>query len=177
MKTILAGVALVAAAGCAPMEQRHEDVSSERLKDGGAIVLLSSAADPTCKVNPSTLQVRKTGMGGMLAEGTLHLNNAYLKSDFDGYYGVVSAIAIPAGDYYLALGVTNPSQTYRTPRIADFRVAAGEVRYLGNFEVRGCGDVRIAVSDKWSEVRSKFQERYPRVDVHRVRVQPVTLSR
>ncbi len=177
MKKILLGVAVVAAAGCAPMQPRHEDVSSERLKDGGAILLLSSAADPVCKVNTSMLQVRKAGMAGMMADGTLHLNNAYVKSDFDGYYGGVTAIAVPAGDYYLALGVTNPSQTYRTPRIADFQVAAGEVRYLGNFDVRGCGNLRISVSDKWSQVRSKFQERYPRIDLDRVRVHPVTLNR
>ena len=102
------------------------------------------------------------------------MNNGYLKSDFPDYHGGVQALRVAPGRYSLALLSENPTRAYRDPLIGEFAVRPNQMTYVGEIAVHGCGAVTLSVSDRWSSVRYKFREIYPKLDFEKVQIELLT---
>jgi hypothetical protein len=174
MKTRAARFLLLAAvggtiAGCQTVRGRRLQVTSQALKAGKAIAILSTSADEPCRFNAAYLEIvntRKTFGGAMM-----QLQTATAKSDFPDRFGFFDAFVLEPGDYSLHLRSSNPMLHYRRSDVAAFHLEPGEIRYLGNVHVAGCGSLAVGVGDEWASVRAALPRRFPGIDIAAVTVQ------
>ena len=60
-------------------------------------------------------------------------------------------------------------------KLAEFRVEARQLKYLGEFVLEGCGNVHLTLQDRWASVSPQAGSRYPKLPVGRVVVEVPTL--
>jgi hypothetical protein len=87
--------AFVMLAGCGTVEMRHDDFSSEVLKSGSALLLVSWTASQPCTLNSTSLHLRKTT--AIVPDARIFLNHANVKSEFAQYHGGVRAVRLAPG--------------------------------------------------------------------------------
>src|SRR5262249_31084370 len=94
--------------------------------------------------------------------GSARINHLFDKSAFPNYWGHVWAFTVEPGDYYFSVGTVSPNFHYPKPRLSDIRIPEGEVEYVRDVHVPGCGaklGLRGAIGCE--QLRSKLVETYP----------------
>jgi hypothetical protein len=166
---ILALTALAAGVlGCSGMPNRREPISSTHIPPGFAVILVSVASeDASCHIAASDLAIRDVDTAKIVK--TLFVQNPFVKSDFPDHLGHVYAFSLPPGEYAFWLLQSNQFFRYADGHVdRSFRVASGDLTYLGDFLVRGCGGIQTMFYDNWPNVKGKFTEVYPALDLERV---------
>ena len=156
MKVVIVAFLALLVAGCATLDNRNDPsrLSLSDLPAGSGVMIMSAGAPKHCFSTSTFLKVMPAGIkyGGRGA-ALLNVDGYAVKSDFADHQGSVHAVALPAGEYYLAAWIANPYvSAVRVPK-ADFSIAAGEVIYLGEYF--------IPVACTWSPV-SVFRDRKER---------------
>ena len=136
---------------------------------------MSGTADRNDCVPPTSVQLRSEGKVFQVLQGALHLNSPG-KSAFPNYWGNVMAWTLAPGPYYVELGLASQRYLYENGRLKDLRVNAGDVIYIGDVGVQGCGWVKMTVTNKWNQVRAKFQETYPNLDYRNARIDLIKIT-
>lgn len=99
-------------------------------------------------------------------------NNPYIESDFEGHYAKVYTVVVEPGDYDIWIMVMNAYYTYPDPTVTQpIRVKPGEVKYIGEFFVEGCGKVQIYPRDRKERDLAFVQGIDPAFDPDKVTVE------
>lgn len=101
-------------------------------------------------------------------------NNVYVKSLFPDFYGHIQAVEVAPDDYAFDASLIAPVHTTMLdsegkPTSIGFSAHSGELIYIGNIGTKGC-TASIEITDRWRQVRAKFSEIYPNLDLSRVHV-------
>jgi hypothetical protein len=162
--------------GCGAMPLRRASVSSASVPRGAGIVLVSvTSLDSHCMVAASDLAIRAANTGKMVS--WLFVQNPFTKSDFTGYLGHVYALTLPAGEYAFWIKQSNRFFGYEDPHVGKgFHVVSGQTEYLGDFWIRGCGNIQAGFRNRWPEVKAKFAAVYPSLDLNSVRIDVIRSS-
>jgi len=155
--------------GCQSVRERRLLVTSDALKSGKAIAIVSTSANEACRFNAAYLEI--VDQRRMSGAAIMQLDTASAKSDFSDRLGFFDAFVLQPGDYWLRLRSYNVSLSYRVPNVASFHLNAGEIRYVGDLHVAGCGALLVGMGDEWASVRAALPRRFPRLDVAAVTVQ------
>ena len=131
-------------------------------------ILMSTSGDTQCLV-ATVIYLMPSGRGWNPLRphaGSARINHLFDKSAFPNSWGHVWAFTVEPGDYYFSVGTVSPHFHYPKPRLSDIRIAAGEIKYVGDVHVRGCGKkIGLTVANRWGQVRGKFVETYPNVNL------------
>jgi len=101
--------------------------------------------------------------------GGMFVQNPFVSSDFGNYLGHVRAFTLPAGEYAIWIKQSNQFLRYKDPHAGkSFQVVAGQTRYFGDFWILGCGTIRAGFRDNWAEVKDKFAQVYPGLNLNTV---------
>jgi hypothetical protein len=164
------------AAACATTAKRRAGVTDAVLSRDKAIVVISTSSDVACYAGVTYIQLIKVGEQGPEGwgpVGELSLNNDFVASDFTHRYGQVDAFVVEPGHYVVTRNILLPNiATYAVPQVREYEIGPGQVRYLGDMHGFACYGTKVLVRDEWQAVKSKFAERFPRVDLGRVIVEP-----
>ncbi len=166
-----AGAGLV---GCAVVSINREPVTTAQLKSGSAIVMVSTTNldDAGCIASATDLVLQDAYTHKLIKK--LSVNYWAFKSDFSDHFGHVYAIALPPGLYAFRIGAANPYASYGEGHVGlGFRVKAGELKYVGDFWLHGCGSVRTGFRDNWQAVHDAYGKVYPALDLSGVTVDVV----
>jgi len=139
---------------------------------GTGTILMSSSADSQCGL-ATVIRVRVAARLPLL-KGQFITNGLMTKSAFPDRYGNVHALTIEPGEYFFELAPLSGLHHYRDGRLSNIRIAAGEVKYVGDVGIQGCGNVRTTVANKWSQVRGKFAETHPNLNLRSVKIELIT---
>ncbi len=145
--------------------------------EANGVVLISANADDKCMSFSTFLSLHAQG-DPYKKHGPLIPVDVYaIKSDFSDSYGFVSALAVPAGNYYFSPWLANSYFiAKRAPRF-DFSVAPGEVVYLGEYHQPGrCVTGEGVVTNKWERDREKIAIKNPDIDLSNVSVRILRYS-
>jgi len=141
-------------------------------------ILMSTSGDTQCGV-ATVIYVMAIGRAWnpfRTHEGSARINHVLDKSAFPNYWGHVWAFTVEPGDYYFSVGTVSPNFHYPKPRLSDIRIAAGDVKYVGDVHVQGCGrKIGLTVADRWGQVRSKFVETYPNVNLRAMKIELIKI--
>jgi hypothetical protein len=146
----------------------------QALAAGKAIVVVSTSAEETCRVNTTFVAI--TGNRGVGRDAVVNLNNGYELSDFEDRFGTFDAFVLDPDLYAVSLGVLGSLQ-FEKAMIGRFRLQPGELKYIGDVHGAGCnglfgGDVGVWQGDEWESVRPRLTRRFPGLDASRVVVEP-----
>ena len=139
---------------------------------GTGTILMSSSADSQCAL-ATVIRVRAAARLPLL-KGQFITNGLMTKSAFPDRYGNVHALTIESGEYFFEFAPLSGLHHYRDGRLSNIRIAAGEVKYVGDVGIQGCGNVRTTVANKWSQVRGKFAETHPNLNLRSVKIELIT---
>jgi hypothetical protein len=134
--TLLLLLVLTTSCGTLNNINRPELLTAENLTGGKGVVLLSTGAPRRNIITAIMLMLVSQNADGSSHEIRLFsVDNGYVKSDFTDRYGLLHAIALPPGRYYLTPWLAHPAYiaTY-SPRF-EFVIAAGEITYLGEYRL------------------------------------------
>ena len=146
----------------------------QALASGKAIVVVSTSAEETCRVN--TTFVALTSNRSVGKDAVVNLNNGYEMSDFEDRFGTFDAFVLDPDLYAVSLGVLGSIQ-FNKAMIGQFQLRPGELKYIGDVHGAGCngffgGNVGIWQGDEWESVRPRLARRFPGLDTSRVVVEP-----
>jgi hypothetical protein len=123
-------------AGCGAVGNRHDAtmVNSAQIPSGSGVAVISTGAPSKCFTAATFLKVMAEDSAYRDHDVTDFGVDGYaVKSDFADHQGRLNVLVLPAGNYYLAATVAKPGiKPIRLSRY-DFRVAAGETVYLGEY--------------------------------------------
>lgn len=158
---------LLAACGSQPNAASVASIPSGAFaSDRSGVVILSTGAPETCVSLVTFLKVFDAATRKQVDSVPLIPVDAYTnKSEFSTHHGQVSALALPAGEYYVSPWVANPYVTpVKTPAYA-FKVNAGETVYIGElFMPRACGlSTTLQVNDRYERDLKLATEKNPLV--------------
>lgn len=142
-------------AGCAsfPNPASPSKLSAEAVNSSAnGVVVMSSGAPDSCASAGRYLNLYDAHSRAQVTTvPPIFMDFATQKSDFADHHGLVSAYALPAGDYYLTPVLANPmTRKVSSPEFA-FHVTAGETAYLGEvFMIESCGlNNKYVVNDRY----------------------------
>lgn len=172
-----AGLALAlgaSLAGCAVMDVSRDPVTTAQLKSGSAVVMISTTNldDSSCIASATELDLQDAYTHKLIKR--LSINYWAFKSDFPDRFSHVYAVALPPGLYAFRIHAANPYATYGDGHVGQgFRLKAGELKYVGDFWLHGCGSVRTGFRNDWQAVSGGFGRVYPGLDLSGVSVDVV----
>jgi len=141
-------------------------------------ILMSTSGDTQCLVATVVYLLPGRPAWNPLRphSGSARINHLFDKSAFPNYWGHVWAFTVEPGDYYFSVGTVSPHFHYPKPRLSDIRITAGEVKYVGDVHVQGCGaKIGLTVANRWGQVRSKFVETYPNVNLRAMKTELIKI--
>lgn len=172
--SVLVSIIGLGSGACALDQKRWAATTMGALAGGKGIVVISTSAAARCPFHYSFVTLVRHGkhFGGWDAGISL---DGGRDSDFADRFGRVDAFVLDPGDYWVQL---RPSiGMYYGSKLSSFRLAPGEIRYVGNLHGSGCGnlvrgaDLLVEIGNEWNRVRPRFIQRFPTLDPHRVKVE------
>jgi hypothetical protein len=140
----------------------------EASAQAASVILLSTSADRTC-ARPSVIRLREDGQIFQIVKESVVINSLGTKNGFANYFGNVHALTIAPGNYTMEFDIFSMQHYYRDNKLLRIRVKPGEVTYVGDAHVEGCQNIKLTITNRWNQVRSKFQETYPKLDLRAVK--------
>ena len=166
---LVVSLILVSACGTPPPTINDVDVTAMPMDQ--ALLIFSTGAEETCTIAATSLIIKKADAQPRPGEsiGMYQANNPFVKSDFEEQYGKVYTIALEPGDYDFWLMVNNATWRYEDLILTErIRVEAGQIRYIGEFFVLGCGNVYIMLRDQSTRDIEFLQRATPSLDAESV---------
>jgi nitrous oxide reductase accessory protein NosL len=158
---------LLAACGSMPNRASVASIPSEAFKaEKSGVVILSTGAPETCVSMATFLKVFEASSKKQVDSAPLIPVDAYTnKSEFATHHGLVNAIALPAGEYYVSPWTANPYVVATKTPSFGFKVQPGETVYVGElFMPRSCGlSTALAVRDQYDRDMKLATEKNPLV--------------
>jgi hypothetical protein len=142
-RVIAAAVLISFLAACASVENRTsaEKFTYSQNEKENAVIVLSVGAAEKCISFVTRLKLLASESpynGPTLA--FLPVDSYVVKSEFSDHHGYLHVLRLKPGSYYFAPYINNPALDMKQVPRMDFRVAAGEVVYLGEYFMdRSCG--------------------------------------
>jgi hypothetical protein len=151
--TTISSMFLLGACGIMPNRASVASLPGEAfVSEKSGVVILSTGAPDTCASIATFLKVFEANSKKLVDSAPLIPVDAYTnKSEFTDHHGLINAVELPAGDYYVSPWAANPHVVaIKTPTFA-FNVRAGETVYIGElFMPRSCGfSTTLVVRDKF----------------------------
>jgi hypothetical protein len=141
-------------------------------------ILMSTSSDTTCLLSAEIFVHRHGAAWNPFKPfaGSARINHRFDTSAFPNHWGHVWAFSVDPGNYYFTIGTSSGLYAYNKPRLSDLRIGAGEVKYVGDVHIQGCGrTIKLSVADRWGQVRSKFVETYPNVNLRAMKAELIKI--
>jgi hypothetical protein len=177
---------VAAATGCTTVSPNSVDYPRNAVDfsaKGKAVLLIASSPKSACAIaQVSTLRLFKFSNSTPKADDKwvdgVGLNAEIFKSDLATRRTFLQAFQLDPGEYRFELYF--PASVlgfYRKPDLwPAMRLAAGEIRYVGNVESEGCGPIQMRVANDWDQLRPAFQRLFPGLPAGSIAVKPMNLS-
>ena len=164
---LLATSVLVSACGSLPNRASVETLSPAAFSAANTgVVVLSTGAPQHCISTATMLSVRDLSTRRVVESVPGIPVDVYVhKSDFAGHHGMVNALQLVPGSYYLTPSVLNPYVRTVTAPTFQFEVRAGETTYVGElFMTQGCAlNTSFVVNDQYERDMRVASQKNPAV--------------
>lgn len=178
-------------AWAAPFLKQRPDVTCDLTDAASSGLVLVSASAPVVEsaTDPTNIwfHFNRVGRSSFSDEKILIAREQFIKdvpNDFDGPFGRLYALQLPAGDYeFKTWTFTQARPGERTvvhsPRKSvarlPFKVAAGRVIYLGSFSPSKISDYELSMTivDQNQRDTQVFTRKCPNIDASKIDLQPL----
>ena len=150
------GILISVASGCGTLTNhvspKYLSATDITLADKG-IVIFSTGAPERCTTKATFIRVFDLQTKELVkGVSSISVDASAVKSEFEDHHGAVSALSLPAGQYYISPIIAHPHIVgVKIPKFS-FEVTAGQTTYLGElFMTRSCDlNTSFIVKDEFS---------------------------